>query len=227
MMTTLPFAHLIKGNPMLTFSFRFSLVFVLSAFLSSCSSPTENDVIEDLSNSFTPEIVGMEKQYFYFSENYYHTNLTSKTTVREDGKVVFVHEVSLSDSPGRTIPHYNFIQDGFLYATSLEMGENKDHPFTEVKIAKSNPKQGDSWWVLPTLQDSTNNLTTVEVIDQLVTPAGIFNDVVSNKSYDPYFSDTVNVYYVKGIGHVGTIRGTDTMLVNYIKVEDLVYGKKF
>ncbi|NOG97277.1 MAG: hypothetical protein HND52_04795 [Ignavibacteriae bacterium] len=97
----------------------------------------------------------------------------------------------------------------------------------EFKISKSNPKQGDSWWVLPTVQDSTNNLTTVEVIDQLVTPAGIFNDVVSNKSYDPYFSDTVNVYYVKGIGHVGTIRGTDTMLVNYIKVEDLVYGEKF
>ncbi|MFA7419827.1 MAG: hypothetical protein WCZ90_09090 [Melioribacteraceae bacterium] len=60
----------------------------------------------------------------------------------------------------------------------------------------------------------------------MITPAGLFKDVYNFRYVDKNARDTANVFYARGIGYIGTTSKTETILLNYIKIGDIVYGKQ-
>jgi len=96
--------------------------------------------------------------------------------------------------------------------------------FLEGRIAKSYPKDGDNWYMNPSVPDSQKILITAHYVYQMSTPAGVFDDVYSFKFYD--FIDTVEVYYARKIGNIGSLNYSGLVLFNYVKIGDTEFGEQ-
>ena len=56
------------------------------------------------------------------------------------------------------------------------------------------------------------------------TLAGVFDDVYTFKFYD--FIDTVEVYYARKIGNIGSLNYSGLVLFNYVKIGDTEFGEQ-
>ncbi len=211
-------------NPIVHVVFLFSVIIIFQ----SCDSPTAFIETQDFNNSYTPLKVGIEKQYFYYSDSTYQNSKISGKAYREDGQEVFIQESNTSRNPNQIHSSYRFIRDGYLYSTSLIKRYSDPNPFGEIRISKEFPKDGDSWYLNQSTPDSLNILFTSKYIGDFVTPAKSFTDVFSMQYIDESFGfpDTVNVYYVKGLGHLGSSTHSGFVLINYAKIDNKEYGKQ-
>lgn len=205
------------------FRFIINILFLVYILLSvhSCSSPT--DVVEEENdNSFTPLSVGMIHQYFNFTDSSYSYDDIAGRAIREDGQEVFIGRHLSYPNP----PHnfYQFKRDGFLYSTSLIKRVGEYNPFSEIRIAKEFPQNGDIWLQAP---DSQKISITTHYIEEMPTPAGVIQDVVSYQFVDIYSPtlDTINVYYAKDIGRIGSLTQYGLVLLNYAKIGTDEYGE--
>ena len=204
---------------------------ILSAFLlfvfiifNSCDSATEVTENPSFDNSYTPLKVGIETQFFYYSDSTYLNNKISGKAIREDGQEVFIETHAKSNGSGINYS-YSFIKNGYFYKTSLIKTVYEENPFGEIRIAKPYPQDGDSWY-FSEASDSEPILYTAHFIGEMVTPAGVFEDVYSFQYKFKFFPDTVKVYYAKGIGCIGSSSHQGLVLVNYVKTADKEYGKQ-
>jgi hypothetical protein len=224
------FSHLkIKDRKILNLISRIVFLTLLIAIPQSCDSPTSVVDDQNFDDSFTPLKVGIEKQYFYYSDSSYQNSRISGIAFREDGQKVFIEESNLSEDPNNIHSSYEFIRDGFLYLTSLNKSEYlNQNPYREIRIAKTYAQNGNTWFLIQNEPDSTNILYTAIDIGDLTTPAGTFNNVMSMQyiSYSFGFPDTVNVYYAKGIGNIGSSSHSGLVLVNYVKIDNMEYGSQ-
>jgi hypothetical protein len=215
-----------KGNKMFNSIVRTILLFFIFIIFQSCDSPTAVIETQDFDNSYTPLKVGIEKQYFYYWDSTYQNSKISGKAYREDRQEVFIEESNTLINPNQVHSSYLFIRDGYLYSTSLVKKFSESNPCGEIRISKVYPKDGDSWYSNQSAPDSAKLLITSKYVGDMITPAGTFKDVVSMQYIDESFGypDTVNVYYVKGIGHIGSSSQFGLALVNYVKIGDKVYG---
>ena len=193
----------------------------------SCTSPTNVTNVDEIEESYTPLKVGILKQYFFYSDSSYQNSKIVGRATREDGQETYITEINNSLVYNATIhSEYYFIKDGYLYATSLAKRNMSENPYNESRIAKVSPKDKDSWRIYAYPRDSETTLFTAHYIGQMETPAGIFQDVFNYQFYDKMISDTANVYYAEGIGHIGTKSKHQLFLMNYAKIGDKEYGKQ-
>jgi len=225
------FSHLkMKDSKKLNLISRIVFLLLLIAISQSCDSPTSVVDDQNFDDSFTPLKVGIERQYFYYSDSSYQNTRISGIAFRADSQKVFIEESSLSKDPNNIDSSYMFIRDGFLYLTSLIKSEYlSQNPYREIRIAKTYAQNGNTWLLIQNEPDSTNILYTAIDIGDLMTPAGTFNNVM-NMQYINYFfgfPDTVNVYYAKGIGNIGgSSSHSGLVLVNYVKIDNMEYGSQ-
>jgi hypothetical protein len=212
----------LKGEKMLKPSRCFIFAIIFLGLCVSCSSPTNESEVTDLENSYTPLAVGIEKQYLNLSDSTYSQSKISAIAFREDQQKVFVTEkIDFSSPLGRRSQSYNFVEDGFLYSTSLAKKEGES-TFYESCIAKVQPKSGDEWLIV----DSGKGSFKAHYIGIFETPAGIFEDVYNFQYFDQMINDSTKVYYAKGIGNIGSSSKQWLSLVSWIKIGEREYGKK-
>lgn len=203
------------------------VIILLTLIIVSCESATENQIID--SDQYLQ--VGDISQYYYQHTNAYEQNSIIGKTKRSDGLEVFVIDNLYKNEFGEsknTI--YAFVKDGFYFTTELEKTTEqfyKDvNPYKEFKHNKINPNQGDSWQAVEGIPDSNNLVYTVKYKGELATPASIFGDVYSVSYYDKSMKTEVDIYYSKECGRLGVKVKSETVLLNYIKKQNIELGKK-
>lgn len=206
-------------------SIFYAASFIFSLFLIGCSSPTSPT---SSTANYTPLNVGLEKQYYSYTDNAYQTDNIAGKVTREDGQEVFIVKVEYKSPKDNQVDYsYVFTRNGFYYATSLiNDKDDSKNPFHEMRIGKLNPKEGDSWVLREDMPDSLKIKFTANYVGELSTPAGQFQNVFDYYYFDPAKNDTTHVYYANGVGNIGSVTGHDKALINYVKTDKEELGQK-
>lgn len=193
-----------------------SFILLLPLFI-SCESTTETESpIPYVSLS-----VGDVRQYFTEVDSSYTKWSIIGKTHRTDGQKVFVSEY-ITDSTKRQF--YNFIRDGYMYSTHLDINSEgwnlQGNPYVEQRLAKLYPMEGDKWVQIDGDMDTVYFAAKYE--GERFTPAKNFKNV-----FGFTLGTFLTVYYAQGYGHIGitSFDGSNPSFVNYIKVNGNEYGE--